>query len=469
MKSNFLWGVSSAANQIEGGWQEGGKGPSVMDALATVNGHRVESNQLDDQKLFFGAHQAVDFYHHYQEDIKLLHEMGVKAYRMSIAWTRIFPTGLEAEPNQAGLEFYDRIFEELQHYGIEPIVTLSHYESPLALAKDFGGWSNRQMIDLYVKYAETVIKRYSKWVHYWITFNEINCAQVPFGIMSACGIYLPIADPRNTEQLRYQCLHHQFVASAKVVQLAHEIDSRNQVGCMIASMYTYPLTPQPEDVRANQLNLQVNNYFASDVMVRGRYPGYIKRYFKEHGIQLEISQEDLDLLKKGTVDYYACSYYMTNCVSTDKNAEKTSANLVSGLKNPYLRASEYGWQIDALGLRTYLNEVYDRYQLPIMIVENGLGMHDTVENGQVHDQYRIEYLRQHLASLEEAAQDGAEIMGYCAWSSTDLVALSTGTIAKRYGFIYVDVDDQGHGSLARIKKDSFYWYQKVIESDGQML
>lgn len=469
MKSNFLWGTSSAANQIEGGWQEDGKGPSVMDALATVNGHRVENDNLDDQNLFFGSHKAVDFYHHYQEDIRLLAEMGAKAYRMSIAWTRIFPTGLEEVPNQAGLEFYDRVFEELHKHGIEPIVTLSHYESPLALAKDFGGWSNRKMIELYVKYAKTVITRYSKLVHRWITFNEINCAQVPFGIMSACGIYMSISDKRNTSQLRYQCLHNQLVASAKVVKLAHEIDNRNQVGCMIASMYTYPLTPKPEDVRANQLSMQVKNYFASDVMIRGTYPGYIKRYFKDHGINIEISDEDQKILEEGAVDYYTCSYYMTNCVSTNKDAEKTSANLISGLKNPYLQTSEYGWQIDACGLRSYLNEVYDRYQLPMMIVENGLGMHDTVEDGQIHDEYRIKYLRQHIKSLEEAVEDGVDLIGYCAWSSTDLIALSTGTISKRYGFIYVDVDDDGQGDFTRTKKDSFYWYSKVIESNGNTL
>lgn len=462
-KHQFLYGVSSAANQIEGAWQEAGKGVSVTDALATIAGHRVETEDYLNEDLFFGSHQAVDFYHHYKEDIELLAKMGINSYRMSIAWTRIYPTGLEETPNEAGLAFYDRVFDELLAHGIEPIVTLSHYESPLALAKEFGGWSNRQMIDLFVKYAETVLRRYRNKVSRWITFNEINCLQVPFGIMTAGGIYMGIKDEANTERLRYQALHHQLVASAKVVELAHKVNPANQVGCMIAAMFNYPLTPKPEDVRANQKTMQVQNYFASDVMIRGAYPGYMKRYFAEKEIKLEVAPEDVATLQAGTVDFYACSYYMTNCVAKGDAGQKTAANLVAGLVNPYLEASEYGWQIDALGLRTYLNEVYDRYQLPIMIVENGLGAKDELVAGKVEDAYRIDYLEKHLAALEEARKDGVDLIGYCAWSSTDLIALSTGNIEKRYGFIYVDVNNLGQGSYKRIPKQSYYWYRNYIK------
>lgn len=462
LKNKVLFGVSSSANQIEGAWNIDGKGPSVIDALASENNRRVETENLNNPDLFFGSHKAVDFYRHYKEDIRLMAQMGVSAYRMSIAWTRIFPTGKEKSPNEKGLRFYDNVFDELLKYNIKPIVTLSHYESPLALAKDFGGWSNREMIDLFVKYARTVMIRYRDKVNYWITFNEINCLQVPFGIMTAGGMYMSIDDQRNTEQLRYQALHHQFLASAKVVKLAHEINPQNQVGCMIASMLDYPLTPDPQDVRKTQYLMQIRNYFASDVMVRGYYPKYMNRFFQENNIKIKFQSVDKVILKKGTVDFYACSYYMTNCISTNKGVKTTSANLIDGIANPHLKSSEYGWQIDALGLRVFLNAVYDRYQLPIMIVENGLGAKDALTGGKINDDYRIEYLSQHLNELRESINDGVDVMGYCAWSSTDLIALSTGNIEKRYGLIYIDVDNKGHGTFKRIPKKSFYWYHNFI-------
>lgn len=464
MKNKLLFGASSAANQIEGAWNIDGKGPSVIDALASKNNKRVKTNDLNNPNLFFGSHKAVDFYHHYKEDIRLMAQMGITAYRMSIAWTRIFPTGKEKEPNEKGLQFYDDVFNELLKYHIEPIVTLSHYESPLALAKDFGGWSNREMIDLFVKYARTVMTRYRHKVKYWITFNEINCLQVSFGIMTAGGMFMSIKDKRNTDQIRYQALHHQLLASAEVVKLAHKINPQNKVGCMIAAMYNYPLTPNPEDVRKTQYTMQIKNYFASDVMIRGYYPKYMNRFFDENNIRIITQPEDKEILKEGTVDFYSCSYYMTNCVTTSKDASKTKANLVDGIVNPYLKASEYGWQIDAVGFRTFLNEVYDRYQLPIMVVENGLGAKDDLIDNHVNDDYRIEYLSQHLNALKEAIKDGVEIIGYCAWSSTDLIALSTGNIEKRYGFIYVDADNNGNGTFKRIPKKSFDWYHSFINN-----
>ncbi|HIR92324.1 MAG TPA: glycoside hydrolase family 1 protein [Candidatus Egerieimonas intestinavium] len=461
---NFLWGASTAANQVEGGWNEGGKGVSVIDVLAQGENQRMETDGVIPGK-YYSSHKAVDFYHHYKEDIALFAEMGLKAFRLSIAWTRIFPTGTEHSPNEAGLAYYDQLIDELKKYHIEPVVTISHYEPPFALSKQ-GGWANRQMIEYYLNFCRVLFERYKGKVKYWITFNEINCLMVPFGIMTAGGIFSKIEDPQNTEQLRFQALHHQFVASARAVALAHQIDPSYQLGCMIASMLSYPLTCNPQDVFLALQHSQMKNNFCPDVMVRGRYPGYSRRYFQEHEITIAMEPGDEEILKKGTVDFLSFSYYMSSCIGINPEAEQVEGNLISGLKNPYLQASEYGWQIDSLGLRYILNSFFDRYQVPLMIVENGLGARDTLENGQVHDAYRIAYLREHIKSLEEALADGVEVIGYLPWSAIDLMALSTGNIEKRYGFVYVDVDNQGNGSFQRIKKDSFYWYQKVIHSNG---
>lgn len=473
-KDDFLWGASSAANQVEGAWNEDGKGISVADILATDfnSGMRKETDDVMEGE-YYSSHKASDFYYRYKEDIKMMAEMGMKAYRMSIAWTRIYPNGDDEQPNEAGLKFYEDVFDELAKYGIEPVVTISHYEPPLNLAKK-GGWSKREMIDYYMKYCETIFKRYKDKVKYWITFNEINCLLVPFGIMTAGGVYMRMNSPENTLQLRYQCLHHQFVASAKAVRLAHEINPNFKVGLMIASMCNYPLTCNPKDVFAAKTQDQIMNMYCSDIMIRGYYPNYSKRYFDENNIVLDIKEEDYDILRNGTVDFYSCSYYMTSCVSgTDEGdaagAGKAAGNLISGLKNKYLEASEWGWQIDPLGFRYFLNNVYDRYQIPIMVVENGLGARDVVEDGQINDTYRIDYLREHVKMLKEIMLDGVEVIGYMPWSAIDLVALSTGSIEKRYGFIYVDADNQGNGTYERIPKESYYWYKKVIESNGMNL
>ncbi|HCW54220.1 MAG TPA: 6-phospho-beta-glucosidase [Clostridium sp.] len=473
-KDDFLWGASSAANQVEGAWNEDGKGICVADILATDfnSGMRKETDGIIEGE-YYSSHKASDFYHRYKEDIKMMAEMGMKAYRMSIAWTRIYPNGDDAKPNESGLKFYDDVFEELAKYGIEPVVTISHYEPPLNLAKK-GGWSKREMIDYYIKYCETIFKRYKDKVKYWITFNEINCLLVPFGIMTAGGVYMRMNSPKNTLQLRYQCLHHQFVASAKAVKLAHEINPDFKVGLMSASMCNYPLTCNPKDVFAAKIQDQIMNMYCSDVMIRGYYPNYSKRYFDENNIVLDIKEEDYNVLIEGTVDFYSCSYYMTSCVSGIGEGEaagvgKAAGNLISGLKNKYLEASEWGWQIDPLGFRYFLNNVYDRYQIPIMVVENGLGARDVVEDGQINDIYRINYLKEHIKMLKEIMLDGVEVIGYMPWSAIDLVALSTGSIEKRYGFIYVDADNHGNGTYNRIPKKSYYWYKKVIESNGMNL
>lgn len=467
---NFMWGASTSANQVEGGYNEGGKGLSVADVLATTPKMREETDGIIEGR-YYPSHKASDFYHNYKNDIKMMSEMGLNSYRMSIAWTRIYPNGDEAQPNEEGLKFYDEIFDELRKYNIEPIVTISHYESPLKLAYE-DGWSNKNMINHYLKYCETIFTRYKNKVKYWITFNEINCLLVPFGIMTAGGIFSKIKSEKNTEQLRFNALHNQFIASAKAVKLAHKINTENKVGCMIATMCNYPLTCNPEDILAAKKSEQMSNMFCSDVMIRGYYPSYSKRYFEDHNINIEITEEDLSELKTGTVDFYACSYYMTTCISAspeELGAEKASGNLIANIKNPYLKSSEWGWQIDPTGFRYILNNAYDRYQIPIMIVENGLGAKDTLIDGKVEDDYRIDYLKEHIKALREAIKDGVDVIGYMPWSAIDVIGLSTGSIEKRYGFIYVDIDNNGKGTYKRIPKKSFYWYKKVIKYNGEEL
>ena len=462
----FLWGASTAANQVEGGWNEDGKGVSVIDVQALGSHGREVTDGIQPDRIYT-SHKATDFYHHYKEDIALFAQMGLKAYRMSIAWTRIFPNGPEQSPNEAGLAFYDRVFDELNKYGIEPVVTISHYEPPYALSNQ-GGWTNREMIGQYLRYCKAIFQRYKGKVKYWLTFNEINCAQVKFGVMTAAGVNCNFWDPINTEQLRYQALHHQFIASAQAVMLGRSIDPEFRFGCMLASMLNYPLTCHPDDVLLAQQTNQVKYLFCGDVMIRGRYPNYIGRWFREQDIHIEMQPEDEAILAQGKVDFCALSYYMTYCTGHDRSAEKISGNLLEGLKNPYLETSEFGWQIDPVGLRYLLNDLYDRWQLPLMIVENGLGAKDTVEDGKVHDAYRIAYLREHIKALEATiSEDNVPVMGYMPWSALDLIALSTGNVEKRYGFIYVDVDNEGNGSYDRIPKDSFAWYKKVIATNGK--
>ena len=462
----FLWGASTAANQVEGGWNEDGKGVSVIDVQALGSHGREVTDGIQPDRIYT-SHKATDFYHHYKEDIALFAQMGLKAYRMSIAWTRIFPNGTEQVPNEAGLVFYDRVFDELHKYGIEPVVTISHYEPPYALSNQ-GGWTNREMIGHYLRYCKAIFQRYKGKVKYWLTFNEINCAQVKFGVMTAAGVNCNFWDPINTEQLRYQALHHQFIASAQAIMLGRSIDPEFRFGCMLASMLNYPLTCHPDDVLLAQQTNQVKYLFCGDVMIRGRYPNYIGRWFREQDIHIEMQPEDEAILAQGKVDFCALSYYMTYCTGHDRSAEKISGNLLEGLKNPYLETSGFGWQIDPVGLRYLLNDLYDRWQLPLMIVENGLGAKETVEDGKVHDAYRIAYMREHIKALEATiSEDNVPVMGYMPWSALDLIALSTGNVEKRYGFIYVDVDNEGNGSYDRIPKDSFAWYKKVIATNGE--
>lgn len=470
LPENFLWGGATAANQCEGGWNEDGKGiglidvvPYGADRMPVAKGEKI---MLDcDEKHLYPSHEAIDFYHHYKEDIALFAEMGFKCFRMSLSWTRIYPTGMEDEPNEAGLQFYDEVFDECKKYGIEPLVTICHFDLPIALVKEFGGWRDRRMIDCFLKFCHTIFERYGKKVKYWITFNEINMLNhLPF---SSCG--LVAADSEDIKNVKYVCAHHELLASARAVQMAHEMIEGCMVGCMLAGGSFYPYTCNPKDVwQAKQTERR--NYFFIDVQSRGAYPNYALKWMEKDGITLDWMEGDEKILASGTVDFIGFSYYCSRCDTADPevSAKRMAANAFRTVRNPHLEASEWGWQIDPLGLRVTMNDLYDRYQKPLFIVENGLGAKDTVkEDGTIEDDYRIAYLRAHIRSMIEAVtEDGVPLLGYTMWSPIDLVSASTGEMSKRYGFIYVDKDDQGNGSLKRSRKKSFYWYQKVIRSNG---
>lgn len=474
-KKDFLWGGAVAANQCEGAWNVDGKGISVAD-ICTVGSH-TKSKRITpvlEKGTLYPSHEAIDFYHRYKEDIALFAEMGFKVFRFSIAWTRIFPTGEEKEANEKGLTYYDDVIDTCREYGIEPLITISHYEMPFELVKKYNGWKDRRLIQLFVKYAETLFERYKGKVKYWLTFNEINGGAAAFGGYMSEGILNEgteeFANQVDIPQYRFQGLHHQLVASALAVKRCHEIDPQAKVGCMIAFAPMYPLTCSPDDILKAQQKNRITNWFCSDVHVRGAYPTYMNRYFKENGIHIEMCPEDERILKEGCVDFYTFSYYSSNCTTSDEEKQKTQGNIFGGVDNPYLKASDWGWLIDAKGLRYVLNEIYDRYQIPLMIVENGLGAYDKIEeDGSIQDDYRIAYLREHIEQMKAAVEDGVDLMGYTPWGCIDLVSASTGEMAKRYGFIYVDKHDDGTGDLSRRKKKSFDWYKRVIETNGEEL
>lgn len=474
-RDDFLWGGATAANQYEGAWDVDGKGPSVSD-MCTNGSYNTPKRvtPVFEEGTLYPSREATDFYHHYKEDIALAAEMGFKCFRMSIAWTRIFPTGMEEEPNEAGLAFYDKVFDECKKYGIEPLVTISHYEMPYALVERYNGWEDRKLVEYYMNYCKAIFERYQDKVKYWLTFNEINSGVMSMGAMLSLGTIKGYCGPVNEipdkPQERFQGLHHQFIASAMAIKYAHDNYPQFKMGnmCIFATMY--PFTCNPDDVMETEKSMQMLNWFCSDIHVRGYYPSYSKRFFEEKGIEIKMEEGDDEILKNGTVDFYTFSYYMSNCVSTNPEHQAAEGNLLHGLKNPYLKASDWGWQIDPTGLRYALNLLYDRYQIPLMVVENGLGAFDKLEeDGSIHDSYRIDYLREHIRQIGEAVKDGVDLMGYTPWGWIDVVSASTGEMAKRYGFVYVDKYDDGTGDLSRKKKDSFFWYKKVIESNGMDL
>ena len=585
LPENFLWGAAIAANQAEGAYNEGGRGLSNIDMMPHgVHRMEVKLGGTPHPTLqageYYPSHTGVDFYHHYKEDIALMAELGLKVFRTSISWSRLYPHGDERTPNPEGVAFYRNVFQECRKYGIEPLVTLCHFDIPMGLVEQYGSWRSRKTLECFARYAETCFKEYSGLVHYWLTFNEINIllhspfsgagiafqegenrSQVIYqaahhvllasatatrlahqydpanqvGCMLAGGSFYPYScnpedvwesvqkeqenllfidvqvrgrypgyaetcfkeysglvhywltfneinillhspfsgagiafqEGENRSQVIYQAAHHVLLASATATRLAHQYDPANQVGCMLAGGSFYPYSCNPEDVWESVQKEQENLLFI-DVQVRGRYPGYARKLFAEKQVQLHTEPGDDALLRENTVDFISFSYYASRCVAASLEGKAVNdGNVVRSVKNPYLQTSQWGWAIDPLGLRITMNQLYDRYQKPLFLVENGLGAHDTVEpDGSVHDDYRIDYLRRHIEAVKQAVSDGVDLMGYIAWSGIDLVSASTGEMSKRYGFVYVDKQDDGTGTLARSKKDSFYWYQKVIRSNG---
>lgn len=477
----FLWGGATAANQIEGGYREGGKGISVSDCVPRRKNIDVQdyhgNNEITTKEILealahlddlvtYPKRHGSEFYHHYVEDIALLAEMGFKVYRMSIAWTRIFPNGDELSPNEEGLKFYDNVFDELLKHDIQPLVTISHYEPPINFVLNYDGWYSRELITFFERYCKVILERYKNKVKYWLTFNEIDSIlRHPY---TTGALVKDRFEGKNFEEVCYQAMHHQFVASALATKLIHEIIPDSQVGCMITKLQFYPLTCKPEDVQATQERMR-KTYVFSDTQVFGEYPNYQLQYFKNNNIHIVKEDGDDEIMKNYPVDFISFSYYMSSCVAAEEEGlEKTAGNTVMALKNPYLTASEWGWQTDPIGLRVSLVDLYDRYRKPLFIVENGLGARDILtDDFKIHDQYRIDYYRSHFkAMLDSIIIDGVDLMGYTSWACIDLISESTKQISKRYGFIYVDLDDEGQGTYNRYRKDSFYWYKNVIENNG---
>ena len=475
LSKDFLWGGAVAAHQVEGGYNKGGKGISIADVM-TAGTHTIPRKITDGiiEGNYYPNHEGINFYEKYKEDVKLFAEMGFKCLRTSIAWTRIFPNGDDLEPNEEGLKFYDNLFDELLKYNIQPVITLSHFEMPYNLVKNYGGWRNRKLIDFFVRFCEVVMKRYKDKVKYWMTFNEINNQTIttnPIYAFTNSGIIYK--EDENKEEVMFQAAHYEFVASAKVVKIGHEINPDFMIGCMVAAMPSYPYSCNPEDIiRAEEANRE--QLMFTDVHVRGRYPKHTLKLWERNNYKLDITKEDEEILKEGTVDYIGCSYYLTTVVTANKDIKRTgndSAGKADVVENPYLKTSDWGWTIDPVGLRFYLNQLYDKYEIPIFIVENGFGAVDVLkEDLTIEDDNRIEYLTNHIAEMKKAIEiDGVEVIGYTTWGCIDPISFTTGEMKKRYGFIYVDRENDGSGSLNRYKKKSFDWYKKVIESNGEII
>ncbi|MDH2712379.1 family 1 glycosylhydrolase [Klebsiella quasipneumoniae] len=479
---DFLWGGAIAANQSEGAFDIDGKGLSIADITSIdtrmnkadiYKNRRVNSEKIaralsnpNEDFIVYPKRFGIDFYHQYKDDIALLAEMGCKIFRTSIAWSRIFPQGDEITPNEQGLEFYDRLFDECRKHGMELLITMHHNEMPLYLVENYGGWKNREVIGFFENYARTILTRYKDVVNYWVPFNEMNASRFnPYN-----GVGLVFDREEHYEAACFQSLHHQFVANALTIKAAREICPTAKIGGMIARFTTYPATCKPEDVMKMIHDDQYNNFYYSDIMVRGFYPEYMTRYFKDRNVELLFEPGDEEILATYKVDFLSFSYYMSIISSHEGNLEKSFGNLIRGNRNPYLAESEWGWQIDAVGLRITLNQLYDRYHIPLFITENGLGAEDnlTVDH-KIHDHYRIDYHRQHIDQMREAIADGVKLIGYTSWGVIDIISCGSSEMSKRYGFIYVDQDNAGKGSLARYRKDSFFWYQKVINSNGDNL
>lgn len=467
---HFLWGGAVAANQLEGAWDVDGRGPSQADIMElpkeysrkgsfgeNVTREEVE-RALEDKTGNYPRRRGIDFYHTYAEDLALMAEMGFTCFRTSFSWSRIFPMGDEEVPNEKGLAFYDRLIDKMLELGIEPIMTLSHYEMPTHLILKYGGWSNPKLIEYFVRFSKVLLERYKDKVNYWIVFNQVNDVH-GWGEFPGLGILKEYGEKQET--VKFQAVHHQFIANAKIVEIAREINSTMKIGMMLGLNPLYPETDKPEDVMAAYELWRKQDLFFSDVLVNGEYPGYMIHYFNQHEIEINTTQQELDLIKKNTVDYIAFSYYDSKIVSA-KHPDCVKPN-------PNLDANIWGWAIDPIGFQYSFDFLWERYHKPLFVAENGMGSLDEVVDGKIHDDYRISYLKAHIKAMKEAMKEGVDIIGYASWGPIDIISYSQSEMSKRYGYIYVDLDDEGNGTGQRIKKDSFYWYQDVIQSNGETL
>lgn len=451
MQNSFLWGSSISGGQCEGGFSS--RSETVVDIIPSGKETRMQfldepGIYLKRPKGFYPSQNGIEFFENYKEDIALMGKMGLKALRFSVLWSRIFQDD-SLKVNEEGMKFYDNVIDELLKYNIEPIITTIHFDMPLWIVEKYNGFYNRKVLEFYQLYVETIVKHYHDRVKYWISFCEINVMNHALYMVGGT-----VLNPKqNKDAILHQCAYHKLLANAILVKTCHSIDASLQVGCEVAGTPCYPLTSSPEDYWLMKEDERNNNRY-TDVMVKGKYPYYFAKKMKEYNI--DMKEDDLKFLKENTLDFIAVSYYKTSIASHEGKT-----------KNPLLEQTPFGWSIDPEGFRIMLNTMYERYELPIMIVENGLGTFDKLENGQVHDKYRIDYLKKHVEQLELAYQDGVELIGYLTWSALDLVSTSEGYMSKRYGFIYVDLDDKGHGTLQRIPKDSFYWYQEFIRNQSE--
>lgn len=479
---DFLWGGAIAAHQAEGAYKEGGKGLDSEDVryfdanwtmeerienrLKRMTTNIFEKGRTCEDVEHYPFRWAIDFYHTYKEDIQLFEELGLRIFRCSITWSRIYPNGDDEEPNEEGIQYYRDMLKECHKRGMKVFLTILHYAVPVHVIRSYGGWKNRKTIGLFERYCRTLYERLGDLVDYWLPFNEINASKFsPYN-----GAALIKEEEEDYDQMIYQCAHHQLLAQARAVTIGHEILPHAKIGGMLSRWSTYPATCHPDDVMQMLLDDNYEQFFYTDVMARGEYPSYMTRFFHEKGYEIEMLPQDAAILKAGTVDFLSFSYYYSMISTTNPNHPNSGTDTVVGKKNIFLKSSPWGWQTDPVGLRISLNQLYDRYQLPLFIAENGLGEFDTLEKDfRIHDPYRISYMKEHIVQIKEAIQDGVDVFGYTPWGIIDIVSSGTIEMNKRYGVIYVDRDERGRGSNRRYKKDSFTWYQNVIRTNGSDL
>lgn len=470
---NFKFGGAVAACQVEGAYDIDGRKPStsdihVYDTNLERNNIKKEGGgtldeiktALEDTENYYPKRHGIDFYHTYKEDLKMLAELGLETFRTSISWSRIFPNGNEETPNEAGLAFYDKLIDEILANDMEPVITMAHYDLPIHLVTEYGGFSNRKIIEFFTRYSRVLLERYGHKVDKWIVFNQVNL--VPTVQFGSLEIYDNQAE--NMEELMYQAVHNQFIAAAKTKEIATELGLSANIGTMIADCTYYPATCRPEDVVWTMKKNRMQ-YFYTDVQLRGHYPQYALKYFEDQNFAIKMEQGDKELLKENTMDFLGISYYSSKVAEFEKHTMLSD----SAGQNPYLRPTPWDWRVDPLGFYNSISQYWDRYGVPIMIAENGFGAIDKLEDETVHDNYRVNYYKDHLKVLKECMDEGVEIISFLAWGPIDIVSSSSSEMSKRYGFIYVDIDDLGNGSKNRLKKDSFDWYQKVIKTHGESL